>query len=58
MNIKEFIKRNMPVFIIGTLTLVVFIAIIVSAQRKPLVTKPTLIEIDKDYEKTGQKSNS
>lgn len=40
----------MPVFVIGGLTLLIFVGIIISAQNKNVTTGPTLIEVSGDFE--------
>jgi|GEM_PF-980548 len=45
MQISALIKRNMPVFLIGTLTIVVFLFIILTSQLRPPTT-PALIQTD------------
>lgn len=42
---SEFVKRNLPVFLIGGVTLLLFVFIIVAAQKNPPAT-PELIEVD------------
>lgn len=44
---SEFIKRNLPVFIIGLITVGLFVFIIVTAQTKP-ATEPELIQVEAD----------
>jgi len=41
----KLIKRNIPIFVIGGLTALIFIAIIVASQKKPPVS-PNLTEVD------------
>jgi protein-disulfide isomerase/plastocyanin len=41
---KDFIKRNMPVFVIGIITLVVFLGIIIASQKNQQADTPYLTE--------------
>jgi plastocyanin len=43
----DYIKRNIPVFVIGAITLTVFTVIIVLSQKQP-DEKPNLVKIDED----------
>jgi len=52
-NVKEFLLRNKSVFIIGFVTLVVFIAIIVVSEQKRRAdqnTKPNLVKVGEENE--------
>ena len=48
MNIKELFQRNTPVFLIGGLTILIFIFIIFTASARPPTTAPELIELDQE----------
>lgn len=47
-KIRELLKRNMPVFVIGGITVVIFLGIILLSQKKPPSEPANLIEVSQD----------